>query len=317
MIVLHKGCNGHKTKEKHIVVIFGVGLIGTNLMQELFRHSYIIATTLPYSWGEVNNRTNENSAIIRCIEPLIKHGCSFPKSDFSYRIDFVWAAGKGGFRMQEGEILSELSSFLDVISLAITFSKSNPMWSVRFHMLSSAGGLFEGQRNVGADSVPCAKRPYGSLKLQQERLLSSCTNMVQFVYRPSSVFGFAGLNRRLGLIPTLLWNGLNNKVSSIFGSSDTLRDYVWAKDIGRFISNVILSKTSVAKYFILASGKPTSLFEILRRIERILNKKIYYNYINDGSGNIEHTTFNPNIYPEGWRSQDLNTGIRSVLNSIL
>ena len=40
-----------------------------------------------------------------------------------------------------------------------------------FFLVSSAGGLFEGQRNVGDRSQPSPMRPYGFLKLRQEKLL--------------------------------------------------------------------------------------------------------------------------------------------------
>jgi UDP-glucose 4-epimerase len=232
------------------------------------------------------------------------------------RIDFVWSAGKGGFGMGETDTLPEMDSFSEVVEMAMAMMRENPSCLVRFHMLSSAGGLFEGQRNVNAASLPAPRRPYGALKLAQEKILDDCDGLVRFIYRPTSVYGFAGLNRRMGLIPTLLLNGTKNKVSTIFGAPETLRDYVWADDVGAFIVGIMASKTAVPGRFFLASGKPSTLFEIFSRIEKILNRKLFRHYIK-GGGNAEHNTFSMKTRPVGWNPMDLETGIRKTFHSML
>ena len=261
------------------------------------------ATTKP----EDNNRT--------IIGPENHPHKTRKRKSLSCQIDFVWSAGKGGFGMDQRDTLPEMDSFSEVVKMAVAVLQENPSCLVRFHMLSSAGGLFEGQRNVNTATLPVPKRPYAAMKLNQEQILGSCNNMIQFIYRPTSVYGFAGLNRRLGLIPTLLWNGSRNKVSSIFGSPDTLRDYVWADDVGSFIANKILSKESESETLILASGKPSALFEIFRLIEKVLNKKLFCHYIKDG-GNTEHNTFNTATYPAGWKPISIETGIRKTFNGM-
>jgi nucleoside-diphosphate-sugar epimerase len=233
--------------------------------------------------------------------------------DVYCRIDFVWSAGKGGFGMAQRDARRELEVFSEALEMAIGAHRENPFNLVRFHMISSAGALFEGQRNVNAESLPAPKRPYAYLKLAQEKILDECDGLVRFIYRPTSVYGFAGLNSRLGLIPTLLWNGAKNKVSTIFGAPETLRDYVWADDLGAYISGMISSKASCPGRFVLASGKPSALFEILNRIEKVLNKKLFCHYIKSG-GNAEHNTFSMKTRPAGWNPLDLETGIRKTHN---
>jgi UDP-glucose 4-epimerase len=43
---------------------------------------------------------------------------------------------------------------------------------VDFHMMSSAGGLFESQTHCSEHSIPRPLRPYGTGKLMQERALA-------------------------------------------------------------------------------------------------------------------------------------------------
>lgn len=248
--------------------------------------------------------------ILNCIRNLVKKGINHDPTTTN-RVDFVWSAGKGGFGMSQNETLPEMDSFFEVVEMVISVLRENPSCLVRFHMLSSAGGLFEGQRNVNSASLPAPGRPYGFLKLAQEKFLGDCDGLIQFIYRPTSIYGFAGLNRRLGLIPTLLWNGSRNKVSTIFGAPETLRDYVWAGDVGAFIARMIASKASSSDHFVLASGKPSALFEIFNHIEKILNKRLFCHYIKNG-GNADHNTFSMNTHPADWNPLDIETGIRKT-----
>ena len=327
MLILHNKSNDSEKTEVSVAAIFGLGLIGTHLLWNLYQYQYQLTLSLPFSWQDPSHRKKETANILDCIRNLIKNpdhndeqrrGGVYPlpaqagiNPSPEIRIDFVWSAGKGGFGMSQNDTLSEMNSFSEVVKMAIDILRENPSCRVRFHMLSSAGGLFEGQRNVNITSQPAPRRPYAILKLAQEKILDDCNGLIRFIYRPTSVYGFAGLNRRLGLIPTLLWNGSKNKVSTIFGAPETLRDYVWAGDIGAFMAGIIASKTSCSSLFLLASGKPSALFEILNHIEKILNKRLFRHYIKSGD-NTEHNTFSMKTHPVGWKPLYLETGIRKT-----
>ncbi len=307
MLILHRDDFTSQPPVRSIVLVFGVGLIGSHVVEALLRRAYILYETIAYSWLNAQNHSFEFQKISEYIRGLTHH----PAFEFSCRIDFLWSAGKGGFGMSENDMLDELLLFSDLLTFAQRLSVSLPNYPIRFHMTSSAGGLFEGQRNVKSNSIPCAKRPYAALKIQEEELLSSSKHLIKIIYRLSSVYGFSGLHNRLGLIPTLLWNGHTNKVSVIFGSPDTLRDYVWVQDIAEFIAGMIESKNNDSKKLILASGKPTSVQEISIHVQRFLNKQIFLRYVKDG-GNSAHNTFSMETRTEGWIPSDLETGIRKT-----
>ena len=305
MLILYSAGKNKKILENSIAAIFGVGLIGTFLARNLNQQQYKTIHTLPFSWHYPQQRKKQTTDILNYIQNLIENLA--PAS----RIDFVWSAGKGGFGLKEVDTVPELEAFAEVVEMAMTILRKNPSCMVRFHMLSSAGGLFEGQRNVSAQSLPNPQRPYGFLKIAQEKILEDRDELVRLIYRPTSVYGFAGLNHRFGLIPTLLWNGPRNKVCTIFGAPETLRDYVWTDDIGAFIAERVQSSSNDSVRFTLASGKPTMLYEIVSHIEKILNKKLFRHYIRSG-GNAEDNTFSPQSHPQGWNPLDLETGIRKT-----
>jgi UDP-glucose 4-epimerase len=332
MLILHNAQHDGENPGTSIAAVFGVGLIGYHLVQNLCQRRYSIVHSLPFSWHSPSHRKKETPDILDWIRNLMK---SLDHDDSQHRgrlyalpfraginpvpanrIDFIWSAGKGGFGMSQNDTQAELNAFSEVLEMSMAVYREHPSCQVRFHMLSSAGGLFEGQRNVNADSQPAPKRPYGELKLAQEKILDYCDELVRLIYRPTSVYGFTGLNRRMGLIPTLLLNGSKNRVSTIFGAPETLRDYVWADDVGAFMAEIIASNISASGRFFLASGKPSAVFEVLIRIEKILNKKLFCHYIKSG-GNAEHNTFSTETRPVGWNPVDLETGIRKTFLAML
>ena len=206
---------------------------------------------------------------------------------------------------------TEMEAYRDVVVLVKEIHRNLHDAPVFFHMVSSAGGLFEGQCNVTSDTPPQPVRPYGILKWGQEKYASNLcgSGLNVLIYRPSSVYGYIGKDGRLGLVPTLIHNGRHMKVSYIFGSIDTLRDYVLASDIGIFIADSILEPDSGFRLFTLASGKPSTIFEILRSVEGLLRRKLYLQF-NATDRNSAHNSYSRSILPGAWKPTDLQTGIR-------
>ena len=71
-------------------------------------------------------------------------------------------------------------------------------------MISSAGGLFEGQTFCDARSAPTPQRPYGEGKLNQEQLAWGRKGDAKIhIFRPSSVYGVSP-SGRIGLVTALI-----------------------------------------------------------------------------------------------------------------
>ncbi|MBF0100327.1 MAG: NAD-dependent epimerase/dehydratase family protein [Desulfobacterales bacterium] len=294
---------------KKIVLIFGFGLLGWNIVDCLnIRKSFVIHS-LQYSWKNSKDRALQNATILKFLTDNVKDKAKI--DSIHMQISILWSAGKGGFGMNTGEAATEIDAFRDVIVLAKDIRRIFPYISIFFHMLSSAGGLYEGHCNVTPDTPPHPIRPYGFLKLEQEKYASTLSDIEVnvLIYRLSSVYGYAGNWRRLGLVPTLLRNAREMKVSCIFGRIDTLRDYVLASDVGRFIAASIMEPDHGYNVFTLASGKPSTVFEILRSVESLLHKKLYLQFIATDI-NSAHNSYSRSVLPKTWKSTDLQTGIR-------
>lgn len=288
------------------VVIFGSGLIGRSILGALAKRGQTENTLLPLSWTERKARTPQLDAM----------GSRLRELPAGATIDVIWAAGRAGFTASQGETAQEREAFTDVMEWLRGLSQQLSGRALTLHVVSSAGGLYEGQRFVDADSVPRPLRPYGDLKLAQEGIARTlCDTIPLNVYRPSTVYGTHGQKERSGLVNTLIMNAKTHTVSRIFGGLDTIRDYVLAGDVGKFIAAQTGRPITQSLTFLLASGKPAALGEILSLIERILGRPLLIG-LDPVPSNARHITFRPSALPVGWHSTDIETGIRQVMRQL-
>jgi nucleoside-diphosphate-sugar epimerase len=303
--------------EVRFAALFGLGLIGSSVLSNLKARGEWQARHVPFDWSWPEQKQKDAESIFEEVYRLLR--LAVEAKGKRVRTAFVWSAGKGGFTASEDDMRAELDSFEVVLALAGRIVGALSGVDCVFHHLSSAGGLFEGQRLVDELSRPDPRRPYGRVKCKQEEYLAAADARIRKrVYRPTSVYGYAGPGRRMGLIPTLLMNGIRNKVSTIVGSFSTLRDYVLSDDVGRYISETLFADGSPDKRerFVLASGKPSSVFEVQQIVEKVIKKKILLE-IRDDKENTSDITFSASALPKGWYASDMETGIRTIRERIL
>lgn len=307
------------TTKSRIVLLFGNGLIGSSIVRHFLYQDDVVMQKVSFDW--TNTRQGEQDA--KSIFEIVKRQLSQLSEDKNIQtnIAFVWSAGKAGFSATKESTDIELASFRIVLALAEKIYQQFPDNSYSFHLLSSAGGLFENQGMVDNTTVSSPNRPYGQLKYDQEELvLAVDQNVVKYIYRPTSVYGFSSLGQRMGLIPTLIANGYKNQTSTIFGSLSTLRDYVFNEDIGRHITKNLFpaAHNSEVNIQFLATGKPSSIYEIKYSVEYIIRKKIYLKFVtNPETDNSVDITVNSSILPTNWSTTDIRTGIRYVREMIV
>jgi len=223
------------------------------------------------------------------------------------RLDIVWAAGKNGFDSNAETMATETALLTELLELACRLLDQIPDAEHSFHLISSAGALFEGQVHIENASQPIPTRAYGVAKLKQERLVAGLPGAIRkMVYRPSSVYGYRP-GARIGLFAALLRGALENQTARIFGLADTLRDYVYNEDIGRFVVEQILLPHH-RETCILASGKPTSTFEAIHLIESVTQTRLYLQF-DPAPHNALHMSFRPSALPQDWSVTPIRTGI--------
>jgi UDP-glucose 4-epimerase len=298
------------SRRRHVIAIFGVGLIGSAILESLRRRGAGPSARMPLDWADQDSEARQ----IGEIELLLG-----AKAAEAGGVSIVWSAGRASFSSTAEEVDRERESFRSVLAMSQRVANQLRSGKAHFVLLSSAGGLFEGQRIVGAASTPSPRRPYGILKWDEERLLEAASPaLTKSILRLSSVFGRVRSGHRSGLIPTLVANGIRRRVSSIVGNMSTLRDFIWADDVAEFVARRILEspdRRDVSKA-ILASSRPASILEVRKMVEDRLGYSIYVACARDG-GNRDDITFSSSSRPPNWSPSDLKTSVSAVYRDAL
>jgi UDP-glucose 4-epimerase len=294
--------------EEQVIALFGAGLIGSAIARVIIREGIRHAVTLPFNWKDTDQRAADlaslSEVMVGVTAGTVRH------------VEVVWTAGRAGFTAGWAEVEDELSAFESVTRLCMQMRDAFPAARHRFHMMSSAGGLFEGQRFVGNEAVPAPRRPYGYLKLEQERRAAQLPAEINpFIYRPSSVYGLSAFGGRAGLITTLIQNAKIYTSSRIFGRSDTIRDYVLVSDVGKFVAQCMNRTAQRPESFLLASGRPTSMYRVLDIVSKVIGRPLYLK-LDPEPSNASHFSYRKSALPGNWLPTDLETGIKQVARQL-
>lgn len=280
------------------VLLFGSGTIGSEISGYLHRAGASVLKRVPIPW----DTTTE------AVRTLSDHVEGTQRR--ATQVAVVWAAGSTGFGATASDIEAEFQAFDAILTLFEGMTSRQSGVDFSFHLLSSAGGLFEGCHTSDVTAVPRPLRPYGQLKLQQEvraRALRGFTSIQ--LYRPSSVYTVPSGRRRPGLVGTLIANGMDRRPSSIVGALDTLRDYVSARDVGRFIGRRVLQPLDrhvPISTSMLVSGEPAPISLVIHNVERALRRRLLLE-VRD-SWNAANITFASSVRAPEFRPMSLLEG---------
>ncbi|KGJ02422.1 UDP-glucose 4-epimerase [Paracoccus halophilus] len=287
-----------KERDGLSVLMFGLGLIGGAVDRSLQLRWRAREQRFPYDWHDSSLRQAQRAAI-RAALPT------------RGRIAMVWTGGQSGFAATEAGMAQETALVTELVDMAEALARDGR--PVDFHMLSSAGGLFEGQTHCSG-GVPHPVRPYGEGKRQQEEILARAVGLNRRrVYRPSSVYGVTR-SRRVGLVTALISNAMRGGTTRIFGNQNTLRDYVLVDDIGHYIARSILQSGSGGpiEALLLASGRPASVFEVIQRITERMERPLLLQF-DPHPSNAQDMSFLPSALPADWQATPLPSGIAGIV----
>lgn len=297
----------HSIINNRIVVVIGNGLVGSAIVESISRVYPTDSKNLPLEWSDIHVFEAQLSSYFKIIIE------STPN-----QIDWLWSAGKSGFYSTIDVTKDEFNIFEIFVKLLKSNKQINSSEIISiFHLVSSAGGLFEGQLDITLKNEPLPLRPYGQLKLMQEELVKSNFVNNSYIYRLSTVYGARKNNQRKGLISVLIENTLFCRMTVIDGLLDTKRDYVWVEDVASFIRDQVFDdlKGVVTPYF-LVSSKPTTIIEIFNLVKKITNNTVLFRF-NSQMSNSSQMIFSRTIMPMNWKPTSLESSIRKIYKQML
>jgi len=290
---------------RSITLLFGAGLIGRAIVKALRLRVDAQPLTLPCDWNDPRSRRDD----IAHIEERVGSSADV--------VNVIWSAGKGGFFATSAETALELETYKEVVALASRLRQRTHA-PVVFHLISSAGGLYEGQRHITADSTPAPVRPYGFLKLHQEAWLRDRLDLSGIrIYRVSSAYGYVEPGTRTGLVGALITDGLRRSVTHLNATMRTLRDFVFVDDIGAYIADQLTRRDATAlEMNFLVRARPCSILEVQHMIEDVMGRQLLVAYTADAANSAD-ITFSEELQPSGWHPSDLRSNIGIIYRAAL
>ncbi len=175
-------------------------------------------------------------------------------------------------------------------------------------LASSAGGLYAGSEGppFGEDSEPRPLVAYGRVKLAMERHLAERvdgTTVRAVVGRLANVYGPGQrLGKPQGLLSQLCLADATGSPLPVFVSTDTIRDYVHAADVGAMVDRSIeLARREApgsVTVKVLASGAPVTVGHLIGEARRVFHRPLRTIPVAGGRGQVLDLRMRSTRWPE-------------------
>jgi UDP-glucose 4-epimerase len=221
----------------------------------------------------------------------------------------------------ENPIFDAKSNLLGTIKLLEIARKKG----IKKIVFASSGGTVYGvpQEIPISESHPTNPiNSYGIIKLTIEKYLY----LYHYIYgidycilRMSNVYGERQTVSNIqGLIPTIVFNGLQKKETVIYGDGSVVRDYLYVSDaVNAFVKAIAYSGDN--KIFNIGSGKGYSINEIISYVEKMLNNTLLIKHEKSRSLDVPINILDNKLSEKvlGWKPiVDISEGIFRTINYI-
>jgi UDP-glucose 4-epimerase len=211
-------------------VVGAGGLLGSHVVTSLRRRSARVLVT-PVPWRDP---AGARAALAEGVEGLERAADGGP-----WRL--AWCAGAGVVATDDASMARERAAFVHVLDEL--GGRPGLSGTGSLFLASSAGGVYAGSR----DAPPFTERSavgalvaYGRTKLEMEADaagFAAATGTALLVGRIANLYGPGqDLTKAQGLVSQLSRAHLTGQALTIYVSLDTLRDYVYAADVGDLVA---------------------------------------------------------------------------------
>lgn len=265
---------------KNILILGGTGFIGINLTYGLLDDTENIITVFGRHF-ETYPLDLQNHPRVISVQGVFHTGYDFDSlvkgQDMVFHLISTTVPATSNKNVAK-EIINniESTSYLleacarNTVKRVIFISSGGTVYGVTEHM------------QIPEDMPTNPITSYGMQKLSSEKLLHLYYCMYGLDYRIIRLSNPYGPYQKVegiqGVVAAFLYNVLHKKELTVYGDGSIIRDYIYIDDAVRAILN-ISCKVSKHRLYNVGSGIGTSLNEIIRGIEQVLNQKVNVKYI--------------------------------------
>jgi len=281
----------------HILVTGGAGFIGSHLVDSLLDDHYRVTVIDNFdSYYSKQIKMRNIQAHLR------RSNYRFYESDICNENDMneifktekpdivVHLAAKAGVRPSVDNPLSYMTANVTGTANILNCSRKNGVRRVIFGSSSSVYGLNSKVPFSERDPILSPASPYGATKIAGEALCHSYSNCYGLPIVALRFFTVYGPRQRPDLaIHKFSRHILQGIPIPLYGNGETSRDYTFVSDIVTGIRLAIEHEWQGYDVFNLGNDKPVKLIDLVRSLERALNKKATIEWHEDQIGDVPIT----------------------------
>ena len=255
---------------KNILILGGLGFIGTNLIEELINRANNKIIIF-----DAENAIVKNPEFLKQIE--IYFGDFHNKEDYEKifkenKIDIVIHLINTTNPSSSNDdmifdIKSNLINTINLLNIMLNYKCKNLVY------FSSGGTIYGGSRRMKKRKESDSEAPicsYGIVKLAIEKYLYLYKRLYDLNYlilRISNPYGEHHNHEKQGLINVILRKILNGEPVEIWGDGNVIRDYIYVKDLVKILVDLLQEKIQ-NEIINVGSGKGYSINSIIKIIQK-------------------------------------------------
>ena len=215
------------------------GLVGSSVEAKLQSRSTVWVPESPIQWGDQSLLEESfNQAFTQFIQQTAQEDWAI-----------LWCAGNSVVSSSPRDLQRE-ADFINYICAQISLLPQSLQSRGILSFASSAGGVYGGSAGTifSESTIPQPINDYGFAKLKTEQLLINLaknTSTKAAIFRLANVYGpNQNTGKPQGLISAITHSMLHHKPVNIYVSLQTIRNYIYADDVGEVIARSVTQLTN-------------------------------------------------------------------------
>ena len=270
-----------------ILILGAAGFIGTNLtLKYLKRNTNVQLVLYDYKMEYFNTLKKKGSNNIEFREGTFDDDTDFDEVvkgiDLVYHMISTTIPATSNYSVADG-----LHDNVIVTNRLLDACVRQKVGKIVF--ISSGGAVYGKENNMPLkeDAITNPISSYGIQKISIEKLLYLYNYIYDLDYRIvrlANPFGpYQRPDGRLGVVTTFIYKAINNEPVTIYGDGSVIRDFIYIDDAIDAILNIAEGKGCDStgkehKLFNVGSGEGLSINEVIKCIEKTLEKKMEIHY---------------------------------------
>lgn len=212
------------------------------------------------------------------------------------------------------DIESNLLPFVNFVEIAVKLKLKKIVF------ISSAGTVYgTSDKKLSEESDKKPFSPYGIIKLAIENYLNYFKvkyNLNYDVFRVTNVYGIGqNTSKGLGIINTFLEKIISEKLITIYGNGEAIRNYILVDDVANILKESVYKNTNNSAVYNLASDDSLSINQLVEIIKKVVNDefKIIYKETRQSDNpaiDIDNSKIKK-AYP-GFKFTPIESGVKST-----